>query len=81
MTKLQETKTEFIEQTPIEVLLGIDDDGMTTATQLYDFLCLNPSNYTKWCRTNIVNNKFAEEGKDYIRLVLEYESGTECIKR
>lgn len=52
-------------QTPIEVALGVDEKGMTTATKLYDFLELNPSNYAKWLKKNILENKFAEETVDY----------------
>lgn len=51
--------------TPIEIALGIDEDGMTTAKKLYEFLELNPSNYSKWCRRNILENEFAEENIDY----------------
>lgn len=62
-------------QTPIEIALGVDDEGMTTASRLYEFLELNQSNYSKWFRTNIANNKFAEENVDFTRFVLKYESG------
>lgn len=62
--------------TPIEIALGIDDEGRTTATKLYDFLELNPSNYAKWFRNNILENKFAEENVDYKPFVLRYESLT-----
>lgn len=51
--------------TPIEIALGIDENGMTTAKRLYDFLELNPGNYARWCKSNILDNPFAEEGKDY----------------
>ena len=51
--------------TPIEIALGIDEGGMTTAKKLYEFLELNPSNYSKWCRRNILENEFAEENIDY----------------
>ena len=51
--------------TPIEIALGIDENGMTTAKRLYDFLELNPGNYARWCKRNILDNPFAEEGKDY----------------
>lgn len=61
-------------QTPIEIALKIDENGMTTASQLYSFLQLNPSNFSKWCNRNIKNNKFATENVDYFRFVLEYES-------
>ena len=62
-------------QTPIEIALGVDENGMTTASKLYSFLELNPSNYSKWCKTNIIENEFAEENIDFTRFVLEYESG------
>lgn len=52
-------------QTPIEIALGIDENGMTTASKLYEFLELSPSNYSKWCKSNITENKFAEENIDY----------------
>lgn len=52
-------------QTPIEIALGIDEKGMTTAKKLYRFLELNKSNYSKWCKTNILENEFAEEGTDF----------------
>lgn len=56
-------------QTPIEVALGIDENGNTTARKLYEFLELNKSNYSKWCKTNILENEFAEEGTDYTSFV------------
>lgn len=52
-------------QTPIEIALGVDENGMTTARKLYAFLELNPSNYSKWCKTNITGNEFATENEDY----------------
>lgn len=39
---------------------------MTTLSKLYDFLEINPSNYSRWCRKNIINNPFANEGYDYV---------------
>lgn len=53
------------EQTPIEIALGVDTNGMTTAKQLYNFLELDPSHYKRWCTRNITNNPYAEEGTDY----------------
>lgn len=52
-------------QTPIEITLGVDENGMTTAKKLYEFLELNPSNYSKWIKSNITDNEFAEENIDY----------------
>ena len=51
--------------TPIEIALGVDENGMTTAKKLYEFLELNPSNYSKWIKSNITDNEFAEENIDY----------------
>lgn len=62
-------------QTPIEIALKIDKDGMTTAKNLYSFLELNISNYSKWCKTNILDNQFAEENTDYIPFVVKDERG------
>lgn len=74
MDLAKERNINTIELTPIEIALGIDSEGKTTATKLYDFLGLNPSNYTKWCKVNIIENEFAEENVDYFPFVLEYES-------
>ena len=54
-------------QTPIEIALGIDEKGMTTARKLYEFLELNPSNYSKWLKRNITENEFAVMGEDFTR--------------
>lgn len=62
--------------TPIEIALGIDNEGRTTATKLYEYLELNPSNYSKWFRKNITENDFAEENVDFYPFVLRYESLT-----
>lgn len=69
-------KTDTSKLTPIEIALGIDNEGRTTATKLYEFLELNPSNYSKWFRKNITENEFAEEKADYFPFVLQYESLT-----
>lgn len=69
-------RTDTSHLTPIEIALGVDGNGMTTATKLYDFLELNQSNYSKWFRKNILDNEFAEENADYFPFVLRYESLT-----
>lgn len=61
MNKLQ-TVTN---QTPIEIALGIDEEGMTTARKLYEFLGLAKGQFSRWCKTNILENEFAEEEADY----------------
>ncbi|WP_206460431.1 antA/AntB antirepressor family protein [Anaerovorax sp. IOR16] len=51
--------------TPIEIVLKMDNDGYVTALNLYEFLELNPVNYARWCKTNILENSFAEKGVDF----------------
>lgn len=53
------------EQTPIEIALGIDEEGRTTARKLYEFLELAKGQFSRWSKTNIVDNSFAEEEVDY----------------
>ena len=60
-------------QTPIEIALSIDENGMTTAKRLYDFLELNPRNYSHWCKRNILENEFAEENVDFWAFVVKDE--------
>lgn len=73
MTKEIVTTTNH---SPIEVALGIDEHGMTTARRLYSFLELRPGNFTRWCKVNIVENEFAEENSDYLRFLFEEETPT-----
>lgn len=60
-------------QTPIEIALKIDENGMTTASQLYSFLELHPAHFSDWCRRNIKNNKFATKNIDYFPFTVESE--------
>ena len=46
-------------------LIKINPDGKTTSRELYEFLQLNPAVYSRWCKTNIEDNEFAEDGTDY----------------
>lgn len=52
-------------QTPIEIALGVDENGMTTARALYDFLELAQGQFARWAKTNIESNEFYEENKDW----------------
>lgn len=61
-------------QTPIDVALGIDEDGMTTARKLYEWLELDPTHYARWCKNNITENPFAEEN-DYSPLMASKKKG------
>lgn len=61
MNGLETTKM----QTPIEIALGVDENGMTTAKKLYEFLEMDKSHYSRWVKANIVDNEFATENEDY----------------
>lgn len=61
-------------QTPIEIALGIDEQGRTTAKRLYTFLELRQGDYSRWCKTNILENAFAEENVDYEVLRIDAEN-------
>jgi phage anti-repressor protein len=65
-TNLQVINQNTANQTPIEIALQIDENGMTSLKNLYDFLELEPKNYSRWCKRNIINNPFAIENIDYI---------------
>lgn len=62
-------------RTPIEIALDIDSEGMTTARKLYAFLELDNRNYSRWCKSNIAENEFAEENVDYWAFVINEEWG------
>ena len=54
-------------------LIKVNDEGQCTARELYEFLELNLSNYSKWAKSNIVDNGFADENVDYIAFVVQDE--------
>lgn len=64
-TVQQPKPTITVGHTPIEIALGIDEQGRTTARKLYAFLELLQAHYARWCKTNITENDFAEENVDY----------------
>lgn len=64
------------DKTPIEIALQIDSDGMTTASKLYIFLELDITHFSRWCRKNIVNNKFATENEDYVILAINGDNSS-----
>lgn len=53
------------DKTPIEIVLGVDENGMTTARALYEFLELAQGQFSRWAKTNIEQNEFYEENKDW----------------
>ena len=63
-------------RTPIEIALGIDEEGMTTARKLYSFLELRKADFARWAKTNITENEFATENEDYWRLFIDAETPT-----
>lgn len=52
-------------KTPIEIALGVDENGMTTARALYEFLELAQGQFARWAKANIEANEFYEENKDW----------------
>lgn len=64
-------------QTPIEIALGVDENGMTTARKLYDFLELGAGQFSRWAKTNIENNEFYEEGTDWVGFDI-MSNGNKC---
>ncbi|GHU54334.1 hypothetical protein AGMMS49975_14590 [Clostridia bacterium] len=53
--------------TAIEKTLKIEDNRIS-AKVLYEFLELNVAVYSRWCKTQILENAFAEESVDFIPL-------------
>lgn len=45
-----------------------------SARELYRFLELDPSNYSRWAKANITENGFAAQGEDWTRLVIQDET-------
>lgn len=46
-------------------LMKISEDRTITSRELYEFLELRPSDYSRWCKKNILDNPFALEHVDY----------------
>lgn len=59
------TTIDTSKQTPIEIALQIDENGMTSLLNLYEFLELDKSHYKRWYTKNIIKNDFATENIDY----------------
>jgi len=65
MNNLQIISQPTKRQTPIEIALRIDSEGKTTARALYAFLELAVGQFSRWAKSNIVDNQFAIEGEDW----------------
>ena len=55
------------DKTPIEIALGIDENGYTTARALYDFLDMPKQNFARWAKrilkkTNILKKMLTGGG-------------------
>lgn len=70
---MNEIKNKTDMRTPIEIALDIGEDGMTTARKLYEFLELAKGQFSRWSKTNITENPFAEENVDYWRFDINVE--------
>lgn len=64
-------------QTPIEIALGVDENGMTTARALYEFLEMPTQNFARWARQNIEKNEFYDENKDWWGFFI-MKNGNKC---
>lgn len=70
------TKNIENNKTPIEIVLAIDEDGFTTASAIYQWLEMEPANFSRWCKTNIINNSFFKEKIDYFVIKFDAETPT-----
>ncbi|GKH33507.1 antA/AntB antirepressor family protein [Muricomes sp. OA1] len=75
-----EIMKDKLNRTPIEIALGIDEKGMTTAKKLYEFLELHPASYARWYKSNIADNEFAEENVDFFPFNTNAECGGQASK-
>ena len=72
---MEELQTSSM-KTPIEIALGVDENGMTTARNLYAFLELAQGQFSRWAKSNIIENEFATENEDYWRFDIDVETPT-----
>jgi phage anti-repressor protein len=76
LTKLNTIEGGITDQTPIEIMLQIDEEGKTTARKLYSYLELDKSHLTRWMKKNIIENSFAIENTDFVRFAIDGETPT-----
>lgn len=74
---MNEVMNNKANQTPIEIALGIDERGYTTARALYDFLDMPKQNFARWAKKNIEENEYFEETVDWWG-VFTMKNGNEC---
>ena len=74
---MNEIMNNTANQTPIEIALGIDENGYTTARALYDFLEMPSQNFARWAKKNIEENEYFEENTDWWGF-FTMKSGNKC---
>lgn len=74
---MNELMNNTANQTPIEIALGIDENGYTTARALYEFLSGEKSHFSRWAKKNIEENEYFEENVDWWGFAT-MASGNEC---
>lgn len=74
---MNELMNNTANQTPIEIALGIDENGYTTARELYEFLSGEKSHFSRWAKKNIEENEYFEENVDWWGFAT-MASGNEC---
>lgn len=62
------------DRTPIEAALKMDNNGYVSCRNLYSFLELDDTHYSRWCKANIEDNPFASKGDDYEVLAIQGEN-------
>ena len=55
-------------------LITINEEGKCTARELYDFLELNPTQFSRWTKSNILDNAFAVVKVDFEVLDINVEN-------
>lgn len=68
------------DKTPIEIALGVDEEGMTTARKLYEFLEMDRTHYSRWLKASVLENPFATENEDYFPFAINGECGGQASK-
>jgi phage anti-repressor protein len=56
-------------------IINSNNSNFVKATELYDLLGMNKAVYSRWCKSQIVENPFAEIEKDYSTFVLNGNQG------
>jgi len=73
LTLFENAQCEVTRKTPIEVLLRVSDDGTVSARNVYKFLELAEGQFSRWAKTNILENEFAVKGEDFEGLDINVE--------